>query len=295
MRGVKAWLLGDWRQAYEISEQAISLFEKNSILGWERTTSQIIALSGLVMLGDWRLVSRKLGPLVEDAQARGDRYASVGLRLMPYPHIVRLAQGRPDEAETVIRAALGEWQQDAFHIQHCDAAFGLMDIAMYRADAGQALAVMRKYWTPLTRSHLLNAELTRIFFYTLRARARLMELNDVDRKLVFRRRRLLSRIARDVRKVSREPAPWCKGWVSLLQAGIDFERGWTDSGVVRLRDAAGELDRAHMPQYAAATLHWLDKVSGIAEVNEETRQRSKTWLAEQRVHDPDRLFATLAP
>ncbi len=294
MRGTMAWLLGDFRQARDFCDRALTIFRRESVgVGWERTTAQIIALSGMSMLGEWKRMAKQLPPLLDEAEARGDLYAHVGLRLMPYPYFIRLADDEPERARGEIREALSEWTPEGFHIQHCDGMFGLVDVALYEGRGWEALEIMESRRGRLRRSHLLYAQLTRVFYHTLRARAALSALGG-DGGGNGRREEIQRSLRRDVRRVARERTSWSRGWSLLLVAGSHSLEGRLDEALAALESAEHELERVDLLSYKAAAQRRRGALMQGDEGNA-LRAEADAWLRARGIEAPERFADMFVP
>ncbi len=294
MSGVMHWFAGDWKRTSDYCEQALQLFRESSTgLGWDRSTGSIFWLSGLCMRGDWLRLGEQLPRLIEDAEERGDRYGEVGLKLMPYSYVVHLARDQAERASTEIDAAEHRWRcagEDAFHVQHCDALFGRVDVALYEGQAARALDMMRAGWGKMRKSLLLHFQVTRVFAHALRARSALAACDDHPAGSRSHTE-LLAAARRDTRRVERERLVWASGWVSLLRAGIAAEQGDKRRALEHLHEANRQLEDAHMPQFRAAAQYW----TAVLRDGRPDSELIGGWWASQQIARPDRIAWMLAP
>jgi len=294
MRGTMSWLLGDFRHTGELNREALAVFEAGGVgVGWERTTAQIHRIGSMSMMGEWNRIAAELPGLLEEAASRGDRYAHVGLRLMPYPYWARLATDEPALARREIDDALSEWTPEGFHIQHCDAMFGLADVALYEGRGAEALEILESRRRGLRRSYLLHAQLTRVFFLALRARAALTVLGGEDGT---ERQRATARtgLDRDVRRLCRESAPWVRGWSLLLVAGSRSLDGRLEEAAAALASAELELGRADLLAHRAACQWRRGALSGGDE-GRLLRNEAEAWMAARGILVPERFADMFVP
>jgi hypothetical protein len=294
MSGVMYWFAGDWKRTSDYCQEALQLFrESSTALGWDRSTASIFWLSGLCLRGDWLRLGEQLPRLIEDAEERGDRYGEVGLRLMTYSYVVHLASDQPGRASTEIDGAEHRWRfagADAFHVQHCDALFGRVDVALYEGKASQALQLIRDGWRRLQQSLLLHFQVTRVFAHALRARAALAACGSHPEGS-RPHAELLGAARRDIRRIEREQLAWSSGWVSLLRAGLTAEQGDRRAALGHLHEADGRLEDAHMPQFRAAAQYWTTVIRG----GRPDAALVGSWWGSQQIANPGRLARMLAP
>ena len=102
----------------------------------ELATAQSYSLLALLYLGDLGEMARRLPPLLQDADERGDVFAALRLRTRPLP-VARLAAGEPERASREVQRALAGWSYQGFSVQHYSARWARASIRLY---AGQPLA-----------------------------------------------------------------------------------------------------------------------------------------------------------
>jgi hypothetical protein len=108
------------------------------------------------------------------------------------------------------------------------------------------------------------------------------------------RRRLLRRTARDARRLERERTHWGDPLAALLRAGISSLCGERDAALGGLARALAGFDAAKMALYAAAAR----RCRGLLLGGEEGRalvEAADAWMRNERIKDPERMTAMLAP
>ena len=282
LRGLMHWFAGEWASTHACTTRALELYRESSKgLGWPRSTANIFALSGLCLLGEWRNLERQLPALVSEARDRGDDFGAVGMRLMPYSYVVDLLNDRPDLGEARIQETLAWWKpagDTAFHIQHCDAMFGRVDLALYDGQPRLALTTIEKAWPRLDETHQLHYQVTRVFAHALRARAALAHASSAETD----RGPMLRGTLRDISAIEGEKLAWASGWALLLRAGVAAVTKERRSALGLLDRAVDALEAADMPQYASAA-RW--RSAGLQGKTPEP----DALMAKERVQRPDRL------
>src|SRR5262249_7322642 len=171
--GVSAYLEGQWALAQRECDRVEAIFrDRCTGVAWELDTANAFALWGLSHQGEVAELSRRWPILLNRARARGDLYAVMNLSsyLMS---IVRLAADEPGTADRELRQTMSQWSREGYHVQHNDALWAAVQIALYRGDGAAAWALLDRSWPALRRSLLLRVQFIRTSMHFLRGRAAL--------------------------------------------------------------------------------------------------------------------------
>ena len=87
---------------------------------------------------------------------------------------------------------------------------------------------------------------------------------------------------------------WSDPLAQLLRAGVAATRGDSEDAGALLGSAAAGFDAAHMRLYAAAARRRLGEVMGGDE-GRSIIHAAAAWMAAQKVQNPARMTAMLAP
>jgi tetratricopeptide (TPR) repeat protein len=288
--GVAYYFAGRYKRALEHLDHARAVWAELPGALWEMDTSIFYSLSSLVQLGEVARVGREMPRALRDARQRGDLYAAVNLRIGP-ANLAWLAQDDARMALTQIDAAMSEWSNRGFHVEHYFELLARANALVYGDRGPEAYGHVRARWPALRRS-LLPFALQVVRVNTLHARARcaiaVAERGGAERD------RLLRDAAACARRIERERTGYATSWAKLARAGIAATRGDRDRAALLLRDAASGFDAADMALYAAAARRTLGKLVG----GDEGRvlvERAEAWMRAETVKNPARMTAMLAP
>ena len=268
---VAAWSQAQWRRAATLCEFATALFRERCVdIAWEVASLEIwFNLPSLFFLGDLRGLERRAAVALEDAEARGDRYARASLAYMFT--LGRLAAGRPDEARDSLDEARRAWSAKGWHMQHWAALMAEGNIALYQGRGAAALAAFDEAWPRMAAARQLAMQNLRIQTVTLRGRLAL-DAGQRERALAAARR------------LERERTRLADAYALLLRAGAS-----TDGEL--FERAAGAFAALSMTPTAAAARRRR------AELDRDTAAvaAADAALAATGAVDAERLAALLAP
>jgi hypothetical protein len=279
-----AYLQGRWYSALECAWRAEAILrEQCPGTSWEIDSVQQIARWSLCYVGQIDTLRRWNQDGVREALERSDRYATMSAR-SGFPNVVWLAEDDVARARHEADAAIEQWSQRGFHLQHLLDLFAQVQIELYVGDGEAAFRRVSAAWRSLERSGLLRVELNRILARDLRARAGLAAAVGG----ATNRDRLLALAAADARAIAKCPN-WGLGLSQLLLGQINVIA--RRPGAARLLDlAVSTLERHDMPLHAAAARAMLavsrEDPAGLA--------RAQASIASQ-ARNSGRLLAMLAP
>ena len=290
MKGVASWMLGDWDDCYEKNEKAAAIFrEKCSGVDWELTTAHTFALSALVFLGRWSDHARIFPDLVQQAEARGDRYGAVSLPLLAYTYVHKLAADRPAEARGILRQTVADWPHKEFQLQQCDALVGEAETFLYEGNARDACEMLQSRWPELRCANLLDLQFYRVLITGLKARTNLTLACCENGSAATR---LMRAVRRDARVLAKQKTQWATGLGYLLQAGIATAEQRADVAMRHLHAAQTVFAATHMEHYLAVTRLRMFQIDPRHTVEHELGMR---WMREQGIVAPSRIADMLAP
>ena len=288
--GFSAFLCGRWREARSWFAEAEAIFrERCSGCAWELDSVDLFSLWTRYYLGELAELGRLMPSRVQEAQARGDRYGVTNLRTR-VAHAIALAADDPATAEREAREAVDSWSHQGFHAQHYYQLFAQAEADLYRGDAPAAAALVAARWPALHKSLLLQVQFIRLEALHLRARTELAAARSgggVDGA------RVEAALA-DARRIERARMPWATPLATLIRAGAAALAGDAAQAATLCELAARELDGAGMALYATVARwrlgHLVGGGDGYALVT-----AANEWMRAQKVREPRRLAAVLAP
>jgi hypothetical protein len=286
--GVAVYCLGRWKEAHAACERADEIFRgRCSGVAWELTTVRVISLPALIWMGEHAEAFRRLHLYRKEAQERGERYSLASLGVFGVHE--RLAADDPGQAQSDLDAIMAVWSHRGFHVQHMEELWVQLHIDLYRQDSAAAWDRLARQWPALERSLIMRVQVIRIGMRHLRARCALARAVAVPDPEPF-----LAAAERDAGRLEREKMAWGDALAQLIRAGVAAGRGDEPGAVARLNAAMAGLEAGDMRYPAAGARRRLGELIGgdegralLAQVN--------SWMTAQKIGDPDRYTAMLAP
>jgi serine/threonine protein kinase/tetratricopeptide (TPR) repeat protein len=286
--GVAAYLVGHWKKAAELCEQAAEVLRDQCTgVTWELTIANRFMLNSLVNLGRIAEVSRRVPVLLAAALEQGNIFAAVDLRTRL--NLIWLAADDPDGGRAEVIEALKAWPHEGFHLQHYTSMHALAQIELYTGDVEVAWKHIQGQWKALEQSMLLRIQVLRIEAMHLQARAALATAASSKNKK--HRLKVSENMAR---RIAKEKIAWALPFASLVRAGIAHQQGESSKAVNLLSEAIEHFDLADIDLYAAAARRRLGETLG----NERGRQliaEADTWMRKQEIKNPAAMTGMLAP
>jgi serine/threonine protein kinase/tetratricopeptide (TPR) repeat protein len=286
--GVAAYLVGHWKKAAELCEQAAEVLRDQCTgVTWELTIANRFMLNSLVNLGRIAEVSRRVPVLLAAALEQGNIFAAVDLRTRL--NLIWLAADDPDGGRAEVIEALKAWTHEGFHLQHYTSMHALAQIELYTGDVEVAWKHIQGQWKALEQSMLLRIQVLRIEAMHLQARAALATAASSKNKK--HRLKVSENMAR---RIAKEKIAWALPFASLVRAGIAHQQGESSKAVNLLSEAVEHFDLADIDLYAAAARRRLGETLG----NERGRQlitEADTWMRKQEIKNPAAMTGMLAP
>jgi ATP/maltotriose-dependent transcriptional regulator MalT len=210
---VTAWAQAEWRRAQTGCDFAIALFRERCVdIGREVASLDVLFnLTALLNLGEVGELERRAPAVLEDAEARGDRYASTSLRSHVLP-LLHLAAGRRDEARAAIAAAREGWSVKGWHLQHWGCAISESELALYEGRGAEATAALAAAWPRMLEARQLDMQNLRVQTLSLRGRLALQAGRPGD-------------AMEDARRLEGERASFARAPALMLRAGAAVAEG----------------------------------------------------------------------
>jgi serine/threonine protein kinase len=281
VRGVVAFLAGDWKSSYEHCVRAEKLVIDRRTPGtWELYAARFFALRSCVYLGNLREVCERVPGLVREAEERGNLFAATGLR-SGYTNLAWLARGLVDDARFEVEEAIRTWNHHGFHVQHCHHALAQSHIELYAGDPARGYEIVREMWPRFEESLIAMTQQQRIDMTYLHARLSIATERWREAE-------------KDAHTLSKESAPWGVALGLIVTASIAAGGSDVDE-VVRLLDRAiVALDATGMDLHAVVARWHRGRIrkdeAGVA-----ARGLAEGWMRENLIAEPPRFAATILP
>jgi serine/threonine protein kinase len=288
MAGLTACLEGRFRTALERTDEAAGILrERGRGVAQELDTAHSYALMALAYLGDLGELARRLPPLLQDAEDRGDLFASIRLRTRLLG-IALLADDDPVRAAAEVEGAIAQWSHRAFHIPHYNALWARATIALYAGDARGASDLLARQGSALSRSLILRAQLARVEVLSLRARCALALGSETGSEA------FLEEAIRHAGHIRRLATGWADPLAALVEAGVAITRGDRSRALAILEDAEAGSLATEMGLCAAAARRRRGELIG-GEEGQALVEAADDWMRGHGVRHPARMTALHAP
>lgn len=284
MRGCMALFTAEWQSALILTDEATTVFrERCSDVAWELASAQRFNHVALYYLGEIDELSRRVPAAMADARSRGDRFAE-SCAGSGSSAVVWLAGRDVDSAKRFLGEEPERWGTTRFALQHLLALQGLTLVDLYAGDAAAARARLLDAWPRMKSSHILRVQLLRQTMLGLRAKTAVAAAKSPAD---------LDAAERDAHKLAREGLASSSGLATLIVAGV---RALHDpaNAVPLYHTAIVELERAKMALHAAAARARLGELLGGDE-GSALSSEARRYMQRQRIAEPDRFVAMLAP
>lgn len=282
--------LGNFSKSRERAERAEATFRTSCAgVAWELDLVQLIALMCLYYEGNLSELERRLEPILDDARQRGDLFAMSSVQIL-VKYRSHLLRDQPDEARETATAAMANWDQDGFQLQHRHELLAHAEIDLYLGRGGDAYRRFERSWSALKRSLLLKAQQQRLELFDARARAAIAMSSEsgVDAPA------MLAVAERHAGWIERARMPWADALAKLIRAGIAERTGKPEQAVALLRAASEGFVASGLALHTAIARRILGGKLGGDE-GRALVATADTWLATTHVKDAARVTAALAP
>ena len=292
--GNAAWLDGRWREARDHFGRAEAIFrEQCTGVDWEILTAQLFDLVSLFLLGEVAALSRRLGPLIEEAEGRGNRLRAAFLRTGFCSHVVWLAADDPVRAREELQAGFEGWTQgEPYDYLHLWLRAAQTDIALYAGERLDPPRGVEKAWRPAAQTLDRFVQVGFIRGLDTRARRRLgLAAQTAD---PAERENLLRVAEEHAAAILREKTRWGDPLALMLRAGAASTRGETERARLLLASAEAGLAGADMALHAAVARRRRGE-SMEGDAGRDLVAAADAWMTGQGIRNPERMAAMLAP
>jgi len=280
--GGARWLEGQWREATELEERALSILRGQCRgVAWEISSSTIVLLDSMWRMGRWRDLLARWEDVLDDAVSRGDLLLEIYVRIK-FGALTHLVHDRPDAAIQEAGAALARWSQSGFTLLHLWDLFASTEAQLYMGRPEAARGRVDAQQATVKRSGLLQLQMYEITWRDLEGRCALAVAARAQGR---RRDKLLEEVARTAKRLDKTGAPWSRGLATMLRAGAMSVRGEARSAIRELGRAARSFERADMGMHAAAARARAaqldpggDAAGALSDLADRTLERPDRWL-----------------
>lgn len=272
---------GEWDEAERLAQESIEHLRRNGTMVWEEDIATQFLASSRRVRGLVAMLRADLPEAIREARARGNLQREAYLRLMCAP-VVHLAADRPDLAQADVEAAASLFPSNTASMQRMRRVIALLRVAIYRQDAEEAQAILRRELPGLVRPGLLRLTHVRselVFLIALAARLQLARSSHEEAP------RAVVRVCAAL--LERQSVPWWPALARTLRASLAHDEGECDTAVRLMLEAEAVLWARDMPLFALAARHRRATWTG----DEALRLDAEDAMRERGVVDPVRMTA----
>jgi hypothetical protein len=285
--GVGLFLRGRWKQAREtLASSSSKLVQGDS---QSQDNGQLFALNSLYFSGEIREMVRRHARFHADAEDRGDLYASVNLATTTSIATYTVADD-PEGARRQARAAMAQWSQSGFFVQHWQALALETDIDLYVGRGAAAYDRIARGLPAVRKSMLLRSQFVRGITFYARGRSAIASISD---RPALKRARV-AEAWRMARRLEREGMPWMLPLAALIEAAAENTSGRRAEAVAALRKAIATSEAAEMAMHAVAARWRLGELQGGDE-GRTLVESARHALYAEGIKNPDRWVAIYLP
>ncbi|RLB50215.1 MAG: hypothetical protein DRJ42_19340 [Deltaproteobacteria bacterium] len=288
--GGAAWLEGRWKVAAELQLAAVTRLRRECTgVAWQLATTYIVRFDSLYRCGEWATLFAELEDVLDDAEARGDLFLVVYLRIK-FRAMSHLAAGNPRAAERELDAAIGRWSKDRFTLLSFWHLTVSCEVDLYRGNADRARARLDAAWGMVKKSMLLTLQLYRVSIWDLRGRIELMSARQ-NEAAVPKRVKAARAAAKTLRK---EKAGWADVAAAAIEAGAHSLLGDRGRAYSLLTETMKRGHATDMNLHAWFANHRRAQLSPGTGAREEMARTQKA-LADEGLTDLDRWADVFLP
>jgi serine/threonine protein kinase len=281
-----------FRAAHDHAAFADGLLREHcSGVPWELSTAHHLLGMTSWNLGLYRSLAERAPRWVREARERSDLYGTTTITTSS-AFAIAIAEDHPDEGIDAVRAAMAEWAQPPFQIQHYFEMQSLTDLEIYAGRGAAAHSRQVRDWPAFRRSLLPTMPAMRFMMLAARARAALARA----REDASARDALVAAAAKDLKDARRALSqPVNVAMADQIEAEIHAARGDVERAKTTLVAALAGLRAHEMSGFAAAASLRLGVLRGdddeVATAEQELREhgvrapRKYAWLRGPGVWD----------
>ncbi|HUH02110.1 MAG TPA: hypothetical protein VML75_08935, partial [Kofleriaceae bacterium] len=283
-RATIAFLCGEWRNALTHADEAERVFSRECVgCAWEVGTAQRVSLTCLWHMGRIRELAARTARALEDAEERGDLYASTQLRTVLQPNIFLMHHDLPAARAEIERAAAG-LARTAVHLQHWQHMQASALVELYAGTPERAVALIDATLPAVKRAFLFRVLAVRMFTYFVHGTALVGAAARAGKDPTLIRR------ARQVRRALTRETGGAHA-ADLLGAQLAELAGRTDRAVELYQRARRGFLAVDTNLLALTCQIRLARLTG----DDAAAAAAHAALASEDIARPDRLCAMLAP
>ena len=291
-RGIAAFHCGRWREGLALLERSEQILRIECAgTNYEIVSGQSFRLISHFLLGDLRVLGRRLAEFIVEARDRDDAWSDALLRAGP-----QVAYWLADDDLPRARAELTYVQQrlpeESFGPARVWTFIGNVLVDFYSGDSAAPWGRVERELPDLARAHVSESQWSRVLIGYLKAGAGLVRLRGDHGE--SERAGLVRLIEAEASSLALETAPWARPFGELAGAGLAAALGHRERALAGLRAAESALRAGDMAVFAAAARRRVGELTG-GEAGADLVATADAALGEQGVRRPDRFTRALIP
>lgn len=261
-RGVAAYLNGRFGEALIECQAGLGGLRRCSGTVWESVTAQRFVVASLFHLGRLGELAERVPPLLAEADAKGNLYASTYFRTT-YSNAAWLRDDLVESAREQLRVARTEWRASGTQLPHCWMLLGECQVAFYTGETEELWQKLEPEWSRMRGAQFFRIGMVRVQLWHLRSA---IALGEAWAHALARRwseaRRFNREARRCVERLGTQPLPFAKALAELMLAGVERSSGDENKARLHLEGAVDRFLGQDMSLYAAAARMRLAELIG---------------------------------
>lgn len=293
-RGVAAYLNGRFREALVECQAGLADLRRYAGTVWETVTGQRFVVASLFHLGRFAELAELVPPLLTQADAKGNLYASTYFR-STYGNAAWLCRDQVTVAREHLAVARDQWRASGTQLPHCWMLLGEAQLAFYAGETEGLWHKLEREWQRMRAAQFFRIGMIRVQLWYLRASVALREAHAHAQAGRARESRRFSHEARrSAKQLGAQHQTFAKPLSELMLAGVAIAALDNARARLHLQASIEQFDREDMRLYAAAARVRLGEISQGDAGAELVRTGVAAFEAEG-VASVSRCVAMLAP
>ena len=284
-----AYVQAEWKECIRLLDEAEYTYV-NHTRGTYFHVAQVrsLQLYTLWSMGEFRDLSTRCAPFLEEAEQVGDLFFSANIRTFSLP-LAYLAADRPGTASDSVVSGLRAWPAPGYQLQNAMAALILAWIAFYEGKAGRNLDFVEEQWRLIRANHIDSFDNMRATTLDFRCRTALAAANRHNKTSPQRTKAL--KIARECSRIlDRQTNPWGRASARVAQAALQEFEGNVAAAAETFLAAAIVFEEIDMMGYAWSARRRAGQMIG-GEEGRNLVEAADRWFESQSILRPERFAA----
>lgn len=261
-RGVAAYLNGRFDEALVECQLGVDQLRRFAGTVWETVTAQRFIIASLFHLGRLRSLVDLVPPLLAEATAKGNLYASTFFKTT-YSNAAWLVTDQLALAREHLAAGRDEWKAPGVQIPHCWMLVGDANLALYTGEGDRIWGMVERDWPRFVAAQFLRIAILRVQLLHVRSVAALCHAS-AQRRLGFasEARRFRQEARGTAGRLAKQRISLARPLAELTLAAVDMAGGDLEGARRGLTSCVELFTKQDMRLYAAAARTRLGQLLG---------------------------------